>query len=339
MPKSKERKNTWLFVLLLLLQLLAIFYIKYSNQSLSFSEFNIGFIGNVFLLIVYVFLILLLLFNSIKENKSISNKSIITFLALSWTLLFISLLSIKIEIGLNKIYLFGQPGNKLFTGFLFTSFLISIFSFLLFTLNLLISKSKPNVIKSIFGSIVMLLIFLLITFIYSNSLSYTSEKWQLSKSDRNIAVVMGAAVWSGNLPSPTLAGRVDKAFELLNNGFSGKILVTGSSAPGELTEAEVAYNYLVAKGIDTALVSVETTTTSTNEQIKYIKNELRGLESVKDIIVISDSYHLPRVIEISRFFNLNIKVAESRHMVDFKDKLYNKVRESIALFIFWCFAL
>jgi vancomycin permeability regulator SanA len=339
MSNSTKRKNTWLFVLLLLLQLLAIFYIKYSNQNLSFSEFSIGFIGNLFLLIVYIFLILLLLINSLKEVKSISNKTIITFIVFSWVLLFISFLSIKIEIGLNKIYLFGQPGDKLFTGFLFTSFLVGLFSFLLFTLGILITKSKPNVIKSIYGSIVMLLIFLLITWIYSHTMSYSSEKWQLNKSNRNIAVVMGAAVWSGNLPSPTLAGRVDKSLELLNKGFSGKILVTGSSAPGELTEAEVAYNYLVAKGIDTALVSVETTTTSTSEQIQYIKNELFGLESVKDIIVISDSYHLPRVIEISRFFNLDIKVAESRHMVDLKDKLYNKVRESIALFIFWCFAL
>jgi uncharacterized SAM-binding protein YcdF (DUF218 family) len=177
------------------------------------------------------------------------------------------------------------------------------------------------------------------TFIYNNTLSYTSGKWQLNRSSKNVSVVLGAAVWSDNLPSPTLAGRGDKAFELLQNGFSGKILVTGSSAPGEMTEAEVAYNYLVAKGVDPTLVSTETSTTSTTEQIQFIKNELADSELIEDIIVISDSYHLPRVIEISRFFNLNIKVAESRHVVDFQDKLYIKVRESMAMFIFWCFAL
>jgi len=339
MPKIKERKNTWLLILLWLLQLSAIFFIKYTNQNLPFSEFNLGFIGNLFLLILYLCLILVLLVNSIKKHSSISNKTIIAFLALSWLLLFISFISINIEIGLNDIYLFGQSGNKLFTGFLFTTFLIGLFSFLLYAFTLLFIKSKPNIIRSVYGSTLMLLIFLLLTFIYNNTLSYTSEKWQLNKSNRNIAVVLGAAVWSGNLPSPTLAGRVDKALELLENGFSGKILVTGSSAPGEMTEAEVAYNYLVAKGIDTTLVSIETSTRSTAEQIQFIKNKLEGVKSIKDIIVISDSYHLPRVIEISRFFNLDIKVAESRHVVDFKDKLYNKVRESIALFIFWCFAL
>ena len=188
-------------------------------------------------------------------------------------------------------------------------------------------------------SVLMIFILLLIAFIFNNTLSYTSERWQLNRNNSNITVVLGAAVWSGNLPSPTLAGRVDKALELLNNGYSGKILVTGSSAPGEMTEAEVAFNYLVAKGVDTTLISIETRTRSTTEQMQFIKNKIAGLESVNDIIVISDSYHLPRVIEISKFFNLDIKVAESRHILDYKDKLYNKVRESVALFIFWCLAL
>jgi uncharacterized SAM-binding protein YcdF (DUF218 family) len=91
--------------------------------------------------------------------------------------------------------------------------------------------------------------------------------------------------------------------------------------------------------VEPLLVLIETSTTSTTEQIQFIKHELTDSELIEDIIVISDSYHLPRVIEISRFFNLNIKVAESRHVVDFQDKLYIKVRESMAMFIFWCFAL
>jgi vancomycin permeability regulator SanA len=339
MPKSKERKNTWLFVLFLLLQLAAIFYIKYSNQSLPFSEFNIGYIGNLFLLIIYLCLALAIIINSLKEQKKILDKTIILFLVLSWLLLIISFFSIKIDLGLNSIYLFGQPGNRLFTGLLFTSFLTGLFSFLLYSFSILLTKSKPSFFQTVYGSILMLLIFLLMTFIYNNTLSYTSGKWQLNRNGKNVSVVLGAAVWSDNLPSPTLAGRVDKAFELLKNGFSSRILVTGSSAPGEMTEAEVAYNYLVAKGVDSTLVLIETSTTSTTEQIQFIKNELADSELIEDIIVISDSYHLPRVIEISRFFNLNIKVAESRHVVDFQDKLYIKVRESMAMFIFWCFAL
>jgi len=80
-------------------------------------------------------------------------------------------------------------------------------------------------------------------------------------------------------------------------------------------------------------------TSSTTDQIRWIKNNLRTDNTSIDIILISDAYHLPRAIEISKFFNINVKVAESAHKLDFKDTFYNKIRESIALFNFWNFAL
>jgi len=151
---------------------------------------------------------------------------------------------------------------------------------------------------------------------------------------------LGAAVWSGNIPSPTLSSRVDKALELLDNLFVGKIVFTGGKAPGELPESEVAYEYARAKGVDASILIIEDSTSSTADQMRWIKNNLMtGGISSGDIIIISDAYHLPRAIEISKFFNLDIKVAESIHKQDFRDKIANKIRESIALFNFWNFAL
>ena len=89
----------------------------------------------------------------------------------------------------------------------------------------------------------MLVLFLILTFIYIDNVGYASGRWILNKSDKNIGVVLGAAVWSGNIPSPTLSARVDKALELLEQGFVGKIVLTGGKAPGELPESEVAYEY------------------------------------------------------------------------------------------------
>jgi uncharacterized SAM-binding protein YcdF (DUF218 family) len=116
-------------------------------------------------------------------------------------------------------------------------------------------------------------------------------------------------------------------------------LLTGSNAPGEMTEADVAFEYAKSKGVDIALIEVESKTTSTNEQIRFIKDNLAVRDDIKDIIIISDSYHLPRVMEISKFYNVTVKVAASKHRLDFKDELYNKLRESVALFFFWCFAI
>jgi vancomycin permeability regulator SanA len=186
----------------------------------------------------------------------------------------------------------------------------------------------------------MLVLFLILILIYIDNVSYASGRWILNKSHKNIAVVLGAAVWSGNIPSPTLSARVDKALELLEQGFVGKIVLTGGKAPGELPESEVAYEYSRVKGVDTSKVIKENLTSSTADQVKWIKNNLlTDIDSAGEIILISDAYHLPRAIEISKFYKLDIKVAESVHKQDFKDKIITKIRESIALFNFWNFAL
>jgi len=186
----------------------------------------------------------------------------------------------------------------------------------------------------------MLLLLLILTLIYIDNVGNASGRWTLNKSKKNIAVVLGAAVWSGNIPSPTLSSRVDKALDLLENGFVGEIVFTGGKAPGELPESEVAYEYARARGVDTSKVIIESSTSSTADQIRWIQNNLLAENDLfEDIILISDAYHLPRAIEISKFYKLDIKVAESVHKQDFKDKITNKIRESIALFNFWNFAL
>lgn len=185
-----------------------------------------------------------------------------------------------------------------------------------------------------------MILFFVFILVYIDNMSYASGRWALKKNNKNIAVVLGAAVWSGNIPSPTLSSRIDKALELLNESFAGKIVLTGGKAPGELSEAEVALEYARVKGIDTSKVVIENTTSSTSDQIRWISNELiNEANKFTDIIIVSDAYHLPRVIEISKFFNLDIKVAESTHKQEFKDKIFTKIRECIAVFNFWNFAL
>ncbi|MFN4174641.1 MAG: YdcF family protein [Parachlamydiaceae bacterium] len=86
--------------------------------------------------------------------------------------------------------------------------------------------------------------------------------------------MLGAAVWSDNKPSPILAARVDKAIDLMKNFNVEKVYFTGSNAPGELSEAEVALNYLKSKNVSADNVITETNTTSTTEQIQFIKNKM-----------------------------------------------------------------
>ena len=68
-------------------------------------------------------------------------------------------------------------------------------------------------------------------------------------------------------------------------------------------------------------------------------NILINDENINDVIVVSNAYHLQRIIEISKFFNIKIKVAAPNSYLNYKKKLYMQLRESIALIVFWSFAL
>jgi vancomycin permeability regulator SanA len=132
---------------------------------------------------------------------------------------------------------------------------------------------------------------------------------------------------------------VDRAIELADTGFVGSILLTGGNAPGEMSESQVAFVYAQSKGVDTSIVRIESQTTSTIEQISYIRRNLIYNDDFDDVIVVSDPYHLVRILEISDFYNIDIKVAASAEKIEEEKMFYTHLRESIALFVFWCFAL
>ena len=337
---NSEKSHLLINTTLLFIQLTFLFMVKYINQELSFNNFSLSKIGNIFNLLIY-FGIISGMHLSVKRKKNdINRKSIFIYIIITWCLLIISFVSTKVKIISDNYYIFNQPGDKILTGILFTIFLLSLFYFFISLWYRILSKNKPSFIKNMYSIVLMLIIFLAFIFIYIDNFNYSSDKWKLSRNEQNIVVVLGAAVWTGNIPSPTLSSRIDKAIDLFKKGFAKTIVLTGGKAPGEMSESEVAYEYAKIKGIDTSRIIIERFTSSTTEQIDWIKNNLlANRKSEGKIIIVSDGYHLPRVIEISKFFNIDVKVAESDHKLNFKDKLYTEIRESIALFLFWNFAL
>lgn len=339
MPK-KNQKNNFLLILVILLSQLAFLYVtKYLNQQLSINYFSLLKTGNIINFLVYTGVIVGIYLIKKKDSSSLTKKTIYTFLIISWLLLVISFVSTRFNIVSASVYVFNQPGDKVLTGLLFLLYLLTLIYFLIFLWYRVITSQKSKIFNDILTTFISLFFSFIVIVIYIDNIGYTSERWAISKSENNIAVVLGAAVWSGNIPSPTLSSRVDKALKLLDQGFAGKIVLTGGKAPGELPESEVAYAYARTSGVDSTKIIIESSTSSTSDQIRWIKNNLSNEKSIADIILISDAYHLPRAIEISKFYSLNVKVAESSHKLNFGDLLYNKIRESIALFNFWNFAL
>lgn len=336
--KNNSIKLGLIFILIVIINLTFLYFIKYNNQSLSISEFNLGNIGNLINLIVYIILLIGLIILIFNKNQVWGNKYFITVFFLNQLLLVSAYISTIIDLPFAGYYYLGQTGNKLFTGLLFSLFQFSLFV-MMFLIWLNILKVKNILLlRAMFNSVLLMVFILIISFIYIVSKESTFNEKQIISNKNNIAVVLGAAVWSNNQPSPSLAARVDKALELLDDKKVKSIYLTGSNAPGELAESEVALRYVQKKKNSISNIFTETKTTSTNEQIKFIKQKLLSDSQKNNIIVISDSYHLVRVLEISKFQNIQIQVAASNLSLSFEKAFYFKIREALALTVFWSFA-
>ena len=339
MPIKNQKNEFSLLVIILFVQLCFLYFVKYQNQDISLTEFSMMKTGNLINFFLFAVIVIGLFFIVRKRGSEVNKKLVSTLISLSWLFLILAFLSTKIRIISSNVYIFSQPGDKVLTGLLFLVYLMILLQLLVYFWSIVFGSKNLTFVKLFIRNILIVIIFFIGIVIYIDNASYTSGKWSLVRNKNNIAIVLGAAVWSGNVPSPTLSARVDKALSLLDQGFVGEIVLTGGKAPGELPESEVAFEYARVKGVDTSLIKIEKLTASTSEQIKWIKINLSTNKKFRDLILVSDAYHLPRTIEISRFFNLNMKVAESVHKLNFEDKNYNKLRESIALFNFWNFAL
>jgi vancomycin permeability regulator SanA len=325
--------------LVLVMDLIFLYFFKYKNQGLPISDFNISYIGNVFNLIFTILTVFGLFTYTIKNKSNYNRLFVISNVAAITVLLLLAVLSTKVKLPLPNIYILEHPLSKIFIGLMFALFQFAQFNLLVVLwLSSFGSHSLIN-FRGIVNSIALLFLLLLFAFVFINVEKENIGKFKTSRKLTNVVVVLGSAVWSHNSPSPSLAARVDKAVELYKKGIVNKIQLTGSNAPGELSEAEVAYNYIKFANINLSDVWKEEKTVSTSEQIEFIKEHILTKKNIGNIIIVSDAYHLARVEEICRFYNVNAEVSPSHLKLNFQDELYYKIKESIALIVFWFFAL
>lgn len=320
-------------------QLFFLFKIKYNNQSLSLSDFNLYNIGNLLNLIVIVVLIIGIAVYSLQKRNKISVSRVMTFTAIITILLAAAYYSTTINLPFQKFYYLGQFGNKLFIGLLFFLYLYLLIAFSSYIWLSVFGRNTMLILRSLLNSILILFILLLFAFYHVNVSDPQIDNEILDPDEKNIAVVLGAAVWSNNQPSPILAARVDKAIQLLDSGIVGRIQFTGSNAPGEISEAEAAYYYALTRGGDSSKLLIESKTTSTYEQIQFIRKKLMPKETINNVIIVSDNFHLVRIEECSKFNNIRIYAVASDLKLNFEKEIYNRLRESIGVLFFWFFAI
>ncbi len=171
--------------------------------------------------------------------------------------------------------------------------------------------------------------------------SYKDDQQIIASANMKLdgGVVLGAAVWGGNRPSPVLRERINKGYELLNSGVIKYIVLTGGGYSGEMTEAEVAKNELLKKGVDPKFILAENQSISTLEQITYVNKNIYRKNNWNKIAIITDNFHLFRSKQICNFFAMNSYTVASDTPLSAETGLNYSVKESFAVILFWLFGI
>jgi uncharacterized SAM-binding protein YcdF (DUF218 family) len=146
------------------------------------------------------------------------------------------------------------------------------------------------------------------------------------------AVILGAAVWSHDRPSPALRARIERARELIASGVARRAICTGGNALGESAEADVEARELLRAGVPPDSILVERRTSSTFEQARYLRDSLEP-KGIRTFVIVSDHWHLRRALAMCGSLGVEAHGASSATIG--AEELWPHVREAAALIHFW----
>lgn len=338
MIKTISLKICITIVSILLIDLFLLIYFKYHYHNLSLNIFSLFRVGNILNVLFTAFLIIGLITIHIRKIR-ISIVTLFFFIIILNICLLIVYVTNFITAPSIEYYLLNLSFSQILIIGTFSLFQFTQFVMLMSLWQEVLKVKTLKLLRAVVNSIFVAAGLFVFTLIFINSGRLSSSRQYAKEKTYDVAVVLGAAVWSNNIPSPTLALRVDKAAELYRKKLVKKIQFTGGNAPGELSEAEVSRNYILSKGINSDDIWIEKNTTSTIEQIRFIKNKLLAVSQAKSIAIISDIYHLQRVKEICKFYNLNADTIPSDLYLKSENLIFYQIRECTALLLFWLYAL
>ena len=198
---------------------------------------------------------------------------------------------------------------------------------------------KFYIFRSIWITLIVLAAAYSIVFLFAYNFKDDYKTLISTKKTVDAGTVLGAAVWGGNRPSPVLRERINKGYELYEAGIIKNIILTGGGAPGEMTEAEVSKKELLKKGVPERNIFIENKSNSTLEQIQYLNNNLYKKNNWKDIVIISDNFHLLRTKQICKFFGVNAYTVASETPLSTESSFNFCIKESFAVILFWLFGI
>ena len=293
--------------------------------------------ANIFYFVLLLLSVLIYLIFSVKKIKGkdkIKRKIRLTGIVNILLIGAIELVRFKYLDLFSAHYFNGYPLDKIVIAGVYSIILLLILLQILY-LWLSLTKAKLIFLRALFIELIFIISIIIGSFIvnsnYRENLSiYTGEH------EFDYVVIMGAAVLHVDKPSPILEHRILKAIDIFRIGLARKIICTGGNAPGEVAEAEVEKSILLEHEIPENDIISEVNTSTTLEQILFLRNFMHPDESA---IIVSDMFHLNRINQMAKTMKLNVVPIASGFKLPSKKLFYYKLRDSVATLLFLFFGV
>lgn len=322
-----------------LINFILISFLKYNINGLSIKEFKFDYLGNVLNLAILAGIIIASI-SMLFSKKILSSKRIVfitILIGISLILPLFIIITSKLAFINENGFIIGISARKVYLGIiLMINLFIQIYS-MVYIWGLVFEVDNFHELRALLHSAIVLLLFFILTLFYVWNVNTYSDAKITKKCEYGL--IPGAAVWKNNKPSPIFEARIKKALKLIKNDIIEKIVVTGGNAPGEITEAEAAMVYLQNMGVPRKSILLERNTSTTSEQVKFIRLRLFPDKKDSSVIFISDGFHLSRITQIAKYYQVKSIGVASKYQMSFNKALFYRTREAIALLLFWFFAI
>ena len=141
----------------------------------------------------------------------------------------------------------------------------------------------------------------------------------------DIALVLGSKVELDGTPSPRLRARLDRTLELYRAGYFPAVIASGGTGKEGFDEASVMRDYLVAHGIPSDRVIVDSHGTTTFMSAKNTLDIARQ-RKLNSVFVVSQYFHLPRARLALKRLGISTVYSAHAHFFEGRD-IYSSLRE------------
>jgi vancomycin permeability regulator SanA len=116
-----------------------------------------------------------------------------------------------------------------------------------------------------------------------------------------VVLVLGAEVYADGVPSTFLQARLDLALELYRRGLVERILLSGDGRSRFYDETGGMRAYLLRRGVEESVMLVDPAGLDTYDSCL----RARDVYGIDRLVVVSQSYHLPRALAICHALGLD----------------------------------